>query len=458
MNTMPHLLCIPSGPKGLLYASFGLSKQLQQAGYRITYASPAEVGAIVAANGFEFVQLPPINLFDTPPMPQLSKWQRLLYGLRHIKQLQQAALEQMNLTPFYDLIETQRPDLWIIDMELHEYLMTTIAKGQPTVLLSPWFSTWHRKGLPPVLHDTIPGQGWKGSPLGLRLTWWRIRWQRKWIFFKLWLRQTGTNRRSILKLYAKQIGFPLQYARENYWPGQFTYSKLPVFSMTLEEMEFPHDKRPNLHYVGTMVDTKRVELRQDKQLQQQLDTIFERAKDNQNSLIYCSVSSVKKGDEDFLLRVIDAVAERKDWVLLLSLGGLLGQEKFQALPENVFAFSWLPQLQVLAQANCSINHGGIHTINECIHFKVPMLVYSGKRSDQNGCAARVAYHGLGIMADKDEDDSATIASKIEEILTNELYKKNIARMNAHHLEYELDGRLPKLVAQFLDTTAPNNAN
>jgi len=448
---MAHIICITSGLRGILYASFGMLRQLEQRGHQITYACPKEVGDIVTANGFPYLQLPPTNFFPAPDLPAFSsKWKRLLYKFRYAKRLQKQAVTNLGMDVFGEKIDELNPDLLLIDVELHEHLMTAIAKNRPTILLSQWFSLWNRKGLPPLLEDTIPGKGWRGSELGIRWAWWKIQVQRKLIFLKTKIRTGGTNRRSVLRLYAKSIGFPVKYIKENYWPGPFTYSELPVLSMTLEELEFPHDKRPNLYYVGLMIDTQRVELQQDKQVESQLKNIYKKVENNQKSLIYCSVSSFKKGDESFIRRLINAIEGQKDWILVLSLGGLLEKNNFKDLPTNVFAFSWIPQIQVLANANCSINHGGIHTINECVHFQVPMLIYSGKRSDQNGCAARVAYHGLGIMADKDVDDSQTIQIKIKEILETVSYKENLQEMHQHYKRYKEEKILQKQIEEFIN--------
>ena len=139
------------------------------------------------------------------------------------------------------------------------------------------------------------------------------------------------------------------------------------------------------------------------------------------------------------------------WVVVIALGGLLKVADLDPVPQNVFTFSYIAQLAVLKEAACSINHGGIHTINECIHFKVPMLVYSGKRSDQNGCAARVAYHQLGLMADKDSDGPEVIKEKIEEVLTNEQFREKVADMHNHYLKYKADHFVEQIISSFLQT-------
>ncbi|MEN0048666.1 MAG: nucleotide disphospho-sugar-binding domain-containing protein [Bacteroidota bacterium] len=159
---------------------------------------------------------------------------------------------------------------------------------------------------------------------------------------------------------------------------------------------------------------------------------------------------MKAGDASFLRKLVEAISNRPDYILILGLGGLLKADFLPSLPPNVHAFSWIPQLEVLKEADCSINHGGIHTINECIHFRVPMLIYSGKRSDQDGCAARVAYHELGIMADKDTDSPSEILQKIERVLNNISYKKRIQKIHQNIQQYKDEKQLENVIKQALE--------
>jgi UDP:flavonoid glycosyltransferase YjiC (YdhE family) len=448
-----HILLINSGLTGILNASFEVINRLEKAGHRVTFASPEKVGEKVIRQGFEYVQLPPMNFFPEPELPnyqgRFRKLKRLWYKWLHVKQRRKAAVEALGMDIFAEKVREISPDLILIDVELHEHLMTAISMKIPTILLSQWFSLWKRKGLPPLLHETIPGKGFRGSWLGLEWAWSKIKVNRWRIFWKKKLRSGGTNRRSILKKYARTIGFSLKYASENYWPGPLTYNTLPVLNMTLEEMEFPHSIRPNSHYIGAMVFEKRKDIQIDISTEKRLNEIFETKQKTGAKLIYCSVSTFRKGDSKFLKKLTEAVKNREDWILIIGLGGKLNTDFLEPMPKNVHAFEWIPQLKVLAQADCSINHGGIHTINECIHFRVPMLVYSGKRSDQNGCAARVAYHNLGIMADKDKDGVAEIRGNIESILESEVYQTNIDRMYECYRRYEKEAVLEKFIEGFL---------
>ena len=448
---MAHIVCMTSGLTGILNASFELMRRLEADGHRVTCACPQPVGEQVRAQGFAYLQLLPVNYEPAPALPEFrgffKKGKRLFYKYSNRKKRQAEAISNLKMNDFAERLKNIEADLWIVDVELHEHLMTLVAKEQPILLLSQWFSLWHRRGLPSLLSETIPGEGWRGSRLGLWWAWCKIKAQRFWIFFKKRILSGGTDRRSVLKKYAEQIGFSKKYIRENYWPGPFTYAELPVISMTAEELEFLHDLRPNLKYVGPMVFENRKDTQTDDAVDQKLNHLFLQKKEDEQSLIYCSVSTFRQGDRRFLKKLIAAVAERKDWMLILGLGGMLETDFLNPLPKNVHAFGWIPQLKVLAEADLSINHGGIHTINECLHFRVPMLVYSGKRSDQNGCAARVHFHKVGIMADKDVDDSVAIRQKIERLLTDESFRRKAVEFSEISEKYKKEKRLETIIEE-----------
>jgi len=263
------------------------------------------------------------------------------------------------------------------------------------------------------------------------------------------LLSSWTDRRSTLLALADECGFPRNLIQENWWPGVFTYNDLPAISMTPYEMEFPHEPQPNLHYVGPMVHEGRAEKPAVSHRGQSVDDLLAECKYAGAKLILTTVSTLHAGDIGFLQRLTAAVAPRDDWRLFIGLGGKLDPEELGELPTNAYTFAYVPQLKVLGEADLSINHAGIHTIHECIHFGVPQLIYSGKRSDQPGCAARIHYHGLGLMADKDQDAVEDILEKIDEVLTNGAYRKATLKMQEACGEYAGKGALERLIDSLL---------
>ena len=183
---MAKIFCITSGLTGILNASFELMSRLEAVGHEVICASPKEVCEKVEAQNFSFIQLAPLVHFKAPDLPTidgpLRKFKRFRMRWERKSRMQEKALEQLGTKHFNKILQEQAPDFVIVDVELHEYIMTTYAAKIPFVLLSQWFSLWNRPGLPPILQETIPGKGWKGSAIGLRWAWLKIKLQRKKIF------------------------------------------------------------------------------------------------------------------------------------------------------------------------------------------------------------------------------------------------------------------------------------
>ncbi|WP_020568335.1 nucleotide disphospho-sugar-binding domain-containing protein [Neolewinella persica] len=448
---MGHIFIVTTGLTGILNASFEMARRLQLAGHKVTLGAPRPVGDRVAAEGLNFEEFPFINVDPAPPLPNTAgKLRRMWLRFVNQKQRRAAALESYRPYAFKEAVGRLNPDLILIDIELHEYIFAARGIDREFVLLSQWYSTWRRPGLPYLLTDSIPGRGEDGTPAAIDAHWETVKQQRTKMFRKMAARSFGTDRRSVLRELAKENAFPYEYIQENWWPGVFSYSGLPAISMTPFELEFPHDPRPALHYVGPMVHEGRVEQAAVSHGGEDIEELLAETKASGAKLILCTVSTMKAGDTSFLRRLFDAVTERPDWRLFVGLGGKLDPSTLGGIPFNVHTFSYVPQLRVLREADLSINHAGIHTIHECIHFGVPMLVYSGKESDQPGCAARVHHHGLGLMADKDLDDAGTIRRNIERVLTDESFKDKVLAMQLACRGYSDNGTLEKTVSTFLN--------
>lgn len=92
----------------------------------------------------------------------------------------------------------------------------------------------------------------------------------------------------------------------------------------------------------------------------------------------------------------DALAALADlpWHVVMSLGGLVAPDDLGALPANVEAHPWVPQLSVLEHASAFVSHAGMGSTMESLSFGVPPVVVP-RTGEQDLVAARVAELGLG---------------------------------------------------------------
>lgn len=162
------------------------------------------------------------------------------------------------------------------------------------------------------------------------------------------------------------------------------------------------------------------------------------------------MSSLAKADQHFLRQIIEAAVNSPDWDWVLGLGGQTDPGELGNLPKNLHALRWAPQLQILNHADCAIISSGINSINECISCDVPMLVYSLDCADQNGNAARVAYHGLGIVGERRQNTAARVYKHVKTLLTEGRYRTNVERMQRCFQQYVQKRRAVEIVEELLE--------
>ena len=411
--------------------------RLQAEGHTITCLSVWDCRQKVESMGFRYLPLPNVD-FSSELCSSDSLRSSFKYRLISLFKGNRISYEQgkeiLNISSFEQTLRDLAADLVLSTMELHEVILTAKRLNIPVMIISDWYSFTRRKGLPPIRTAIIPGERLSGSALGVSIAW---------LFTKarIFARSTlnvvllKANRKSVLIKYAKEAGFRGGDLISRNFPSVFIYRNMPTLSMTMREMEFPHDFAPNIHYIGPMVSVDRPQDGLSPTERLRLMNLFAMKRQYSKKIIYLSMSTLRSVDSEFFQKAVKAVTGQADWILIMTTAGNEPGQGFKDLPENVHYFKWLPQLTVLEQVDCSINHGGINTINECIHFGVPMLVYSGKQYDQSGCAARVHFHKLGIMGNE-SDTAGEMRLKLEKILHQSSYKTAVDEMRLLYLEQQ----------------------
>jgi len=455
---MPFIAVVISGLSGRMHSGFELISRLESEGHRVICLCQPYTTEIVAKQGFKYLEIPEINfeyievnssaisIGDAGPkggdseIVQLSWFQKWMRHLKHRRDRYEHGKKLLKLSEYEKIWAELKPDHTLIDVELHDLIFTAYAAKIPVSLFHTWFSDVPSPGLPPIRTAITPETGFSGSGLGIAWARFldRAKIQVRWLINTFKFRE---YRRATLKRYAKEIGFPLKNLKLSTLPPLYRFTELPILLLAMRELDFPHKPAENLRYVGPMVYENRVDF--DKPSEDavssrdalRLQQVFSTKKTSGKKLIYCGVGSLAKGDIGFLEKVITIVGEQPEWLLVLSLGRNLSPDNFMDTPENAHLFSWVPQLQVLAQADCCINHAGINSINECLHYAVPMVIYSLKYTDENGNAARMAYHGLAVVGDKDKDALSDISSNIETVLTDPKYRKKVSEFNRIYQNY-----------------------
>ncbi len=440
---MANILIISGIVPARINANLAYGAKLQLADHTVTFASPANVGELVESRGFEFHKLKPESgemrlngsKFAGEPGSKEEKLEKLL-----------DLIDDERLPV---IIEKTQPDLVLIDCELQALVMKVASLNVPLVLLSTMFTLWKFPNVPPLHNVAVPGQGMRGGRLTIDLLWrkfWLTLRKRR---FDERKNSGGLDKLTILKAYAKQLDFPFAQEAEPYmWGLPFSFKTLPIIATSAAEMDLPHTPKPNFHYAGPILHIGRSEPAVAGSDTENITTFLQN-RDQNKPLIYASTSSIFEADTAFLHKLIQTLKNNPQWDMVLALGKKLQVTDLGQLPSNIHAFSWVPQLDMIEQADCVITHGGVNTLNESLWFAKPMLVYSGNFLDQNGNGARVAYHNVGIVGSKAADTPADIANHINQLLTDQEIKKSVQKMSQAVRRYEADNTAVKIVESFL---------
>lgn len=430
---MATILCVTSNLSGPFYSTVELARRLASAGHHVTCASSVEARHTVECQGLEFLALEP-NRY--PNFLADDNKKSLLERLRRRRWRCDRAMASLGVDHLPRTIDRLAPDLILIDGENHEQIIAASTTGRPLVLLNSFVSIWRRPGLPPPHRLAIPGVGWKGTRPGMEVLWLELRLRKMRTAWSHQIRRVGCDRLSLLRRLAAASGFDFRRKTDaSQWLMPFTYRQLPVLSLHAREFEFPHQPPGRVSYVGPMLLEKRGDEAATRRARAELETLFARRRSGRRALIYAGFGSFFSTDLDFLRRLLEAVAAREDWDLVLSLGGRIEPEALGPLPKNVFAFGWVPQLEVLRHADVAVIHGGINTVDECVLSGVPMLVYCGFETDMAGNTCRVVYHQIGLSGDRRRDDPRAIREQIDRLLRQPCFADNIHRLRAHYAAY-----------------------
>lgn len=399
--------------------------RLLEENYEVTFAGFGFFQSHVKAQGFPFYPLKtvPFGLgFEHWVNTTLEKkknaywhslkdrWSDRLFHLRD------AELRQMltTLRPDYLLIDAWQSTDFIV---LYPYLRT---HGIKAAFVQTMLSSTLDKGVPP-LNSLAP-------PQASRKAHWQFHAdQSMWTLLQK-LKFIGKDNTAQINYGIKKNKIPRRYLSKKKSLLSPAFNDIDEFILAPIEMDFPgRPLLPHQHPIGFMIDAQRTDAvsKSFREIETLLST-------STQPVLYCSFGSLAyehTGPIITFLEKLIAVAKAKAYVLLIASPIRAVRDNFKTLPPNVVIADSVPQLDVLSRASVFITHGGFNSIKESIDATVPMLVYPVyKHTDQRGNAARVLYHGLGLIGNLQRDTEAQIEEKLQELITNSAYKEKTAQL------------------------------
>jgi MGT family glycosyltransferase len=135
--------------------------------------------------------------------------------------------------------------------------------------------------------------------------------------------------------------------------------------------------------------------------------------DKNKKIITMSLGSILPDEDPSVLNwyreLIKAFGNNDDYQIIMNAGDL------GPLPSNCISLKRIPQLHILKHTDVFIHHAGMNSLNEGLHYNVPMLVIPHSK-DQFTNAARLVETGRGLSLDKSRVTSANLKQKVLELL------------------------------------------
>ncbi|KPL91448.1 glycosyltransferase [Herpetosiphon geysericola] len=431
--------------EGHLIPSFKLGKRLKAQGHRVYYLALADFEAYVRSQGFDYLALLPEE-FPLGFRPQQIERIATTKG--------RSFLKEVSHTPFYralcqTVLEPQNSikasllevgaDLCLIDGFMAPLSLMVQHMGLAVLSLSININLPQAANYPPVVTNIIP-DATPASPSKASMAW-----KFSGIAVKITNLLVGFNFQKALTKVATHFGFPADLiVPAALFPRLRPQLEIPEIVLCPQTFDFP---RPSLEqgifYCEASIDLDRQEAAFDWS---QIDP--------SKPLIFCTLGSqshIYKSSRRFFQTVIDTLREHPEWQLVMALGSKFQAQEFQNVPANVQLLQWASVEQILPRASVMITHGGVGTVKECLYFNLPMLVFPGNR-DQPGYAARVVYHGLGLMGTMAKVSAESLATMLSDVIQNPSFKQRVTEMGTEFRA--LEAAMPAL--ELIQSKLPNS--
>ncbi|ONG64938.1 UDP-glucosyltransferase [Bacillus cereus] len=149
-------------------------------------------------------------------------------------------------------------------------------------------------------------------------------------------------------------------------------------------------------------------------------------------VIYISMGTLLEGLEPFFNTCIDTFSDFKG-VVVMAIGDRNDRSKIKKAPDNFIIASYVPQSEILNEADVFITHGGMNSVHDAIYFNVPFVIIPHDK-DQPMIAQRLTELEAAHRLLKEHVNVQSLKEAVTDVLLNEKYKQGIRKLNESFLE------------------------
>jgi UDP:flavonoid glycosyltransferase YjiC (YdhE family) len=143
-----------------------------------------------------------------------------------------------------------------------------------------------------------------------------------------------------------------------------------------------------------------------------------------NKVVLVTQGTVERNPEKIIVPVLEAY-KNTDTLVVATTGGSQTQQLRERYPqENIIIEDFIPFGDIMPYADVYVTNGGYGGVMLGIENELPLVV-AGVHEGKNEINARIGYFKLGVNLKTETPTPGAIKKAIEEVLHNELYKKNV---------------------------------
>lgn len=150
-----------------------------------------------------------------------------------------------------------------------------------------------------------------------------------------------------------------------------------------------------------------------------------------DNVLLISLGSTFTEHPEFYRRSVRAFGDLPGWHVVLQIGQRVDIAGLGDLPGNIEVHSWVPQLDILRQAQAFITHGGMGGSTEGLYCGTPMLV-APQAVDQFGNAERLTELGVARQIDTGQITAEELRSALLDLVSDPQ-----VRLTSHRISQEL---------------------
>lgn len=134
--------------------------------------------------------------------------------------------------------------------------------------------------------------------------------------------------------------------------------------------------------------------------------------------------------------------------VIMTIGSELDKSELGDIPENFYVYSKVPQVEVLEHSSLFITHGGMNSVNEGIHSKVPLLV-GPIVNDQPIIAEQIVKLGIGKRINLKKAKAVEIRQTAFKVLKDNKISENMNRIGGEMQELKGNKKAVEEILDFL---------